>query len=547
VGLLKRLWPLLALVVAAVGPSASVAQTLGAARSPGGPELPDWLMRWSPVASIGDWDRDPPGEGAASSFLLILPEPGTGSFWTAGNPAGLPWDVRNSYTQFRLGVREHSGDYRRPLDGGADTRVAASALGWKTVGVTGAAIGRATAEYLDQSRAAHSEVVLPYGGNPFVMLDTIGDAVSGLVARLEGAGGWRLGHLGLGLAVGFDGREVRTVSSPVPRQYRASASGASAGVLYQVLNGLLRVGVHGRWQQTAQFAVVSARTAGTRIYVLRGYSSPTIVSLGESNRVYSRRSDRRGGGLVGSLGGTAGGVTWTAYLQRNTLVEKQSIDLSNEPPSDEWEADGWAVGGAAQFTFRRALLVTLDGRSTTMSGEAVRMDLDSAHFTARDRAWRFVGDVRLPTADGWTVALRLATGRESRQARDSLARVGSDLKAWTPAASVEVGREIGAGLALALGAGYAQHAPWGAIPDPTTLSEAYRDWIAPELALYGTKSTTFSGSVTIRWRAGGGSDLWARGSLASLSPTSGIARLPAVPDGSRRRSMLELGFTMRER
>ncbi len=143
-------------------------------------------------------------------------------------------------------------------------------------------------------------------------------------------------------------------------------------------------------------------------------------------------------------------------------------------------------------------------------------------------------------------AVRLSTGRDNWQARDSLARVGSDIKVWLPAASFEIARTLPAGFMLALGAGWAQHAPWGSIPDPSTLSEGYQDWIAPELSLYGTKAVTVTGAATLLWRTRSGLEIWARATLASLSGQSGALTLPMSPEGSRDRRALTLGITMRE-
>ena len=103
-----------------VGPTVAAAQTLGAPTAPGGAELPRWLMRWNPIRLTADLPRELPGAATSFPSLLTLPAPRVGTFWTAANPAGLPTDVYDEYAQFRLGVRQNDGSYRRPLDGGKD-------------------------------------------------------------------------------------------------------------------------------------------------------------------------------------------------------------------------------------------------------------------------------------------------------------------------------------------------------------------------------------------------------------------------------------------
>jgi len=549
VGLLNRRspgWGVIAITTALLLPRAVVGQTLGAPGAPGGAELPNWMTRWSPIGLTGDLPRRLPGHALAVPSLLTVPAPRTGPFWTAGNPAGIPWDLRESYTQFRLGAKQDDGTYRRPLDPGTDSRLAGSAFGWKDLGSSGGAIGRVYIDGLKHRGGAFSDQVLPHSSNPFVMLDTLGDEVSGLVARIEGAGGWRVGNLGIGLGLGYDGREIRTVASPVPIQYRVSAAGVSGGLNYELFGGLVQVGAYGRWEQLKQSAFVTAFAQDTRVYVLRGYFNPKIIDLGGGNsRTYARKLARNANAFGASLAGAVSRVKWTLYAQRNRLSEGQS-EVRNGP-TDDWDTDGWTSGLDAQAASAGGrVLTTLSAHYRTLAGSATRSDLDAPHYSVNQNDWQVAVDVRLSSGGGWMGAVRLSTGRENWQARDSLARVGSDIKAWLPAAAFEIARTLPAGFALALGAGWAQHAPWGSIPDPSTLSPGYQQWIAPELALYGTKAATVTGTATLLWRARSGLEIWARGTVASLSGQSGALTLPTSPEGSRDRRALTFGITMRE-
>jgi len=518
-------------------------QTLGAPSAPGGSEKPAWLMSWSPLGMSGDLPRELPGEGVSLPSLLTLPAPRVGSFWTAGNPASLPWDVGDSYAQIRLANRNQTGDYRRPLDGGNDRRLGATAFGWTDLGANGAVIGRVVADHLNQDNGAHANVVLPHSSNPFVVLDTIGDALSGMVARAEGAGGWRLGNLGIGLGLGYDGREVRTVASPAPRQYRVSAAGATGGLNYALISDLIEIGLFGRWEQLVQTTYVTSRTADTRVYVLTGYFNPLPIDL--NGGIYHRHFERKAKGLGASLAGRIGRVKWAAYAQRNDLRERQSVLLEDEPPTDEWDADGWTGGIAATAVLGDSLLLaTLLGSYSSVNGQARRWDLDEVNFEAEESEWYVGGELRLLPYRGWTGAMRLGTSRQSRNRWDFLARTGSNLNSWMPAVSMEVARSLPWGVSVSLGVGYTQHAPWGSVPTPSEMQPAYQNWIAPELSLYLNDASSVVGSITVLWSASTKLAIWARGSLASLSGNGGTPAPPMLPEGSRTRSSIEIGFTL---
>src|SRR5438128_10387084 len=62
-------------------------------------DLPAWMREWSSLRAAADLPRQLPGAGTATSSLLFGP-PRIGSFWTAGNPAGLVEGVRDSRSDF---------------------------------------------------------------------------------------------------------------------------------------------------------------------------------------------------------------------------------------------------------------------------------------------------------------------------------------------------------------------------------------------------------------------------------------------------------------
>jgi hypothetical protein len=530
-------------IVVASGPAPLRSQTLGAPTAAAGSESTAWLMRWSPLRLNADLPRELPGAAASLPSLLTLPAPRVGSFWTAGNPGSLPWNVQDRYTQFRLASNREVGDYRRPLDGGTDTRTGGTVFGWTDLGANGAAIGRVVADHLNQDNGAHSDVVLPHSSNPFVVLDTVGDALSGMVARVEGAGGWKLGNLGLGLGLGYDGREVRTAASPAPRQYRVSVAGATAGINYALMQDLIEIGVFGSWQQVAQTTYVSSRAADTRVYLLRGYFNPLRIDL--NGQVYHRRFDRKANALGASLAGRVGPLEWAAYAQRDGLTERQSVFMEDEPPTDEWKADGWTGGMAGTAVLGdSSFLATVWGGYSGVNGEARRWDLNEVSFNADEAEWYLSGELRLLPQRGWTAAVRVGTVRQSRKRWDYLARVGSDINSWTVTVAAEVARTLAWGVSASLGVGYTRHSPWGSIPTPGLMEPAYQSWIAPELSIYLNQASSVAGFATLLWSASSRLSLWASGSLTSLSGNSGFYLPPLLPEGSRRHSSIELGLTL---
>ena len=522
-------------------------QILGASEAPGGPDLPRWLTEWSPLKGISDLPRELPGAEVSLPALLTLPAPRVGMFWSAGNPGALAFETSDAYAQIRAAHKRFSGEYRRPLDAGNESHTGGSAAGWKTLGTGGAAIGRVVVERLHRTGNAHADAVLPFSSNPFTVLDTLGDALASTVIRLEGAGGWRLGNLGVGLGVGFEGREVRTEASPVPRQDRVSASGLAAGLAYHIAGGAFRLGVFGRRAQTAQTVYMYGYAENSLAYMLSGYYEPLPMELSPwgSRRVW-RRFDRVAWAYGFSVGGRVSGVEWTGFAQLERAAEEQFIDeYANDPPTDDWDANGWTLGFAAQRILTKSrILVTVSARYAQLDGETLRMDLDEVNFTVSESAAHVTGEVRLLPRSGWGAAVQVAVGREGRKRRDVLARVGSDLKHWAPALSVEISRTLPRGFAVSAAGGISQHVPWGDIPAPPAMSYAYQTWIAPELSLYGTKAWSRTGALTLVWLARDGVSLWAQGKLAFLSPQTGHTHLQFQPEGSRTRSRIEVGVTM---
>src|SRR5690606_15099051 len=169
---------------------------------------------WSPAAWTLDLPRTLP-QAPLLPAMLTSPAPRVGLHWSAGNPAGLPFDGDEEWAGFEARYGSESGAYHRPLEagkaatgslfGGGSRRTGAGAVsGGLTVGRTG---------YTDGS---YGNLVTPYASSPHTSADTAGADIRELRARLEGAGGWRIGAWSLGLALAYETTDGRTEASLTP-------------------------------------------------------------------------------------------------------------------------------------------------------------------------------------------------------------------------------------------------------------------------------------------------------------------------------------------
>ena len=193
-----------------------------------------------------------------------------GEFWTAGNPGGLGRELDDRRADFRLAVQSTSGDYARPLDPGGVGRGEVSTTGWTRVGERGAAIGAVVFNRTSLRDSIFADVLLPYGSNPLIVADTIGDPLRNSSLRIEGALGWQFGRFGVGFTAGWEGHSSRTVASPVPRLDRRATPGFSGGLSYDL--GGIRLGLLGRIRRTAEFIRIQTVAQPSRVFQIEGYA-----------------------------------------------------------------------------------------------------------------------------------------------------------------------------------------------------------------------------------------------------------------------------------
>jgi hypothetical protein len=537
----RALQPLVAVAALATAVATARAQVTDAPGTLNGDGLPQWVASWSPLNYLADLPRELPGRAATFSELLLMPAPRIGVFWTAGNPAGLPFEVGDEHVQFGFGLLNASGDCRRPLDAGKVVRRRFSGLGWGELGERGGVIGRAVVEQTNLKDGAFADVLLPYGSNPFIVMDTTGHELGRTAARLEGAGGWRVGRLGLGLSLGYEAAETRTVASPVPRLNRGSATGVAGGVSHELLgDGRLRLAVAGRWRRAVERIQVTLVAAQTRLYQLEGYAEPVPLDPGSR---YDRRLEREAWGFDLAVAGRALDGSFVGFARTEEMQEIQFNRMyESDPPHDRWDASGWTVGAAAQRPFAgERLLVTGWVRYSVLEGETHRWDIDDVTFRATEKSFKADLELRVLALQGWEAAGHLSLVRDYRTRLDILGRLRSVIHDWQPGAGIEVVRSLGPRFALSAGALLAGYAPSGGIPNPSFMGPVSLQYVAPELTLQVTGGRITKFRLGGRWQATAGLAFWAQGEYASLTPTEGAVTIPMEPTGDRTGWTLDFG------
>lgn len=504
---------------------------------------PPWLASWRPLESLGDLTRTLPGARHELPNLLSRAAPKTGLFWSVGNPAGLAFEMDDSRADLGLSYDRNEGDYRRPLDPGSEANWRLEGTGWRPLGTRAGVIGRVEVRRTSLTDTTFSDVLSPYRGSPFVVLDTLGDGLDRTVARIEGAGGWGLGDVAVGLGFGYESQDTRTKRSNVPRTNRTAMPAATAGVAWRPGGRTLTIGVHARWQEHTETMAAFSIGAGSRIYAPAGYTEPVAFDL--SSSVFVRRFERTAYAIGASASGDLGRTTWVVYGQRESRMEDRfsTVASGNDPLTDTWDATGWTLGAAARLTVG-GLSLGVDGRYKTLDGEGVRGDIELLSFTAEERRLAISGDVRLGGDEPWLAELRAGLVHESRLRTDLIEQVASDISSWSPHVSGEVARRLSGRVSLSLGGSFVSYTPTASTPDAAMIGSAYEKWIAPELGLMATGATAWSGVSTLSIDASERTRLWLRGQWVAASPESPAQPLPDTPTGTRTHGLVTLGVTL---
>lgn len=533
----------LALAFATAAPRALHAQAAtGSTGATGSDPGAGWLTGWSPLRPISDLPRVIPGTTLALPGLLTTPAPRAGLFWTAGNPAALVAEQGDGWTAFQLETLSADGEYRRPLDPGTEEGTRLSAQGWGAAGTRSAAAGRLVLDRLESASPAHAAVAFPFGSSPLVILDTAASAMGHTAARIEGAGGVAIGPAALGVALGYQAQESRTLAAPVPRQIRVAAPAATLGATLAVPGtNRVHVGVHARWQRARQGIGMYSIAAATRVYQIAGYDEVGAMDL--VGTFYNRDIQRESRGAGVALAATIAGARFVVFGEAGSTEEAHTSVQAVDPPSDTWTADGLSFGIAATRTFlsdrldlhgtvRRA---SVDGLTRLHEWE------DAVIFTAKESRLELALDGRLDL-DPWTLGVRVAGTHESRLRTDSMADMPAEIESWTTAGAAEVARTIAGGLSASAGFSLATYKPAGFIPAPEEPAPLFVGFLGPELVFYGTKAMAHATALTLGWdpptsRAA----FYLQARFGSASP-SGTRRFQMGPPADATRAGWTLGI-----
>jgi hypothetical protein len=191
---------------------------------------PDWSTAWSALRPIELQARRLPfGTGLAERGLGLAPR--IGLLWSGGNPAGFAQDVTESRSWLELARADRWGAYRRPLDADGISTWTLQGLGWRPLG-SGAVAGRIEFDSRRADVATGTDALLPYGPDPFVLVDTTSPGRTSVHAVLEGAAGWRFGSWRAGLSLGVAMHRDHSLDTRFSRIGRSAMPGVMLGVRF---------------------------------------------------------------------------------------------------------------------------------------------------------------------------------------------------------------------------------------------------------------------------------------------------------------------------
>jgi hypothetical protein len=503
-------------------------------------DLPVWMRAWSALSAGADLPRRLPGAGTATS-ALFFGAPRVGTFWTAGNPAGLVADVRDSRSDFGAAYRRQSGEYRRPLDPGAAKLMQVSGQSWRGFSNSVSLLGRVSFDQERYDPGTRADMTDPFSSGPLVTTDTSGAPVRRTRAMLEGVAGWRSGRWSVGVSAGYEARENSSILATVTRRDLLNTPAAVLGVS-RGIGGTATLGVYGRFRHRSETIRLIPGSGATNVYDLQGYSEVTLI--GVLINPYYRRREENARSFGFSLDGGSRN-RWTVYAQTNSLHDRQWRQQSDQPPKDAWDATGWTAGGAVQRPLGASWLATLHARAVSLSGEAdLAQDTLGVFFTADESLLELEAELRrVPDTGGWLGVLTVGFDRQSRNRRDLAAKLETRISSGSPWVGVEVGHTVSGRLSLSVGGAIAAYGPTSALPDPALQGPVYQVYVAPEVDLFGRTAHPTAFSLLARYRTGGAGFLWLSSRTEHLSP-SGAALSSFSPSASRSSTFVSMGVSV---
>ncbi len=459
-----------------------------------------WLWRWSPVRSIGDLGL-PGSIGVEAPRLLERPAPRIGLAWTAGNPAGLHDDITGAWTQFLLGSSGVSGTFRRPLDPRSANAPTLSVGAWRRVSDRIAGIGRVSVELAQSTAGTPTAFVSPYGSSPFIPTDTNSPALRRPTVTIEGGEAIALGKWRLGASAGFHLLENTSTQSAAAVIGRASLAGLTLGLSRRVGN-TMQVGAQVRLLDGSESVNLFPNPQVIRVYALDGLVGVEPGDYSPGTLAFFRRADRSARSVGLDASGLSRGATWTAFARLEHSDERQVFAIATGVPSDRWATDGYTMGAAAQRRLWRSLL-SVRSEFTSQRGDASRTTIAGGAYLADASALAMVADVRsVDGASRYVWGAVAGVWRQSQAVTDRAARMTTDIVAWSPSLSAEVGKVVKPRLTVLVGYGVSGYTPNAGIPSPVGRARSYRTLIAPAMEMAAAATRTDRVTLAARWWLG---------------------------------------------
>jgi hypothetical protein len=499
---------------------------------------------WSALAQTFHLERGNTRRGWGHGLLDPLPR--IGAFWTGGNPAGLAYEAGPAEGRIALRTARTDGEFRRPLDAPGINARGGDAVGVQPLGERGGLSGSISMVQVGNEPGARATMVAPYSSVPFVVTDSSTGTNRALHASLDGAGGWAIGNVALGLAAGYESLQGYSQRARIPRRHNLARPAATVGAEWHPQDAALAFGAFGRTFRTVETAsIVNIRRGDPVVTRLNGYAPPTVIIV--SSGGYFRR--READGVLGGVSATArfGGWKAVAHVERGALEERQFSQLASDPPTDTWNATATESGAAVQRT--TGTLMTFELRSNHMSGDARLAASDSVIYRATESVTRAVIDVRrrANSDHAWGYLLAGEVVYENHDRGDTIQyAVRSQVESLEVSLRGGVAHQLNARVRIALEASHARYSPRGSIPPALHYPAAARELANGEAVFLATPHARSRGSVALEIDTGRAGRVRLDSFYESASPLMSEFTLAGAPSGDRATWGLALGFVLRD-
>lgn len=496
------------------------------------------VASWSPITSRAELPRSLPS-AALEPWSMWNPRLPVGLFATSGNPAALAWeltDTRSDYSITRIG---ETGAFHRPLDPESQITSQLAASARTRLGARVGMIGDIVEEEAGFSPGPRADQPEPYGSSPLVMADTTASSMSSTRTRLEGAGGWRMGDWGAGVAAAYDTYDLHTDRAGFVRGTRVATPGIILGAARRFKAPTrLVIGINGGESGSAQTTGFDVLTAPGELIPLQGYRNTQPIFVQPR---YRQRLDARTRFAAMQSAASVLGASVVGGVDVSRREEVTSHSETNNPMTDRWTANGVSFQFMAERELESVGELRITAHSTMVTG-ALRVATDSGvSFTARERGTDVAVELRTPISPDVETLITLALIDERHVRIDSIAPAETNLHSREPIMRLSAQYAVAPRFTILAGIAGGWYRSTGAIPQ-SVASAAYAQYIAPEVAMYASSMASVAWEGGIRWRAASNLVFSALANKVNLT-ADGFRRFDELPRGQRTATQLMLRAT----